>query len=902
MRYLQNRENFLNKRVELDRSKVNDYYKSSKMIKEVYENDITWGGSLLGRLINSTIRKAKIYYKATKVNKLVKDVKSELDNLFLEAGTNEKQKNDIESLTARFLLNEIFEIVSSDDELDSKLTSLIGDGDSDDFGLLNKTIKEVEKLSEEVLPGKNELLEKLEDFRDALKEIEFEPKEEEEAEEEEVKEDDVTQNEDKPEFKLYIQTTNLFKSLISLNNTILNKRVVIEGEVNKPSEIKVEVGKEYLHTNQKGETKPVKVVSLTKSTGEQGGEMGKDTVFVAFKDEKGNYVKRIGVKKSQLSLKENFYNILENVETIKNNEPQAKSAWKKILLAAKNSNLTETSKLLQEIIDLSKSGQKLDKSIAIAIGKNVLLNEATTGKPISFSELIKEEAGVIPSKYSNVAKNISLMSRILLSFKEDLGLIGSFGEASKPIKSFIESYNQMKEILPKITKNQPTKEFKNSLYSYDRFRLFEAAINKTKDKVVEAWYEFFEEGEEKKWTIDDKKVKELREETDKIGDKPFAIDEGKQKDSIIRIINLFGKAYRLYATNVIPSGRPEGRISQKTFREYTYIGDANSVPEWGGESTPGYGPWAAIRVFQRWEDGIMGILEDPKYRKILANARFLPKGVEPKGSGETSTGRGESGATEKAIRAGRSLLDFMNDLIAGEGEFRKIRKKVIKEYFGGADEIDDKTKKEVNEPSMISTPKDEKGDKDELSFVNYSLLKRSDSENIKISNYFKKSEYGDEFFKIKYKDNYLIGYIMGKIQGDKEDGLVFKFQFSKDGKKQSIISKYLSQKLKKGELKLFKEIINDDTLSNNIGVINATTYTNLKVGKEIKIMYSPIVARETIGDIKELTLKPQEIGCLAYFDDTKWNAVKIEKPEDYLTKDIKDKNSIKNKLKEFGIN
>ena len=897
MKYLKNRFDFLNKKVELDDSKKAEFYNSSKMIREVFENDITWGGSLLGRLINSTIRKSKIYYKATKIPNLIDNVRKELDALIAEAGTNKNQKNEIESLTARFLLTELFKVVSNDDSVDKKLTSLIGDGKSNDFGILNETITEVEKLDKDVLEDKEDLLAKLEDFREALSQIEFEPKE---TENEEEKIDDSKKS-DKPEFNFFIQTMNLFKSLISLNNVIQNKRVLIEEEP-KEEEVKVEVGKEYLHTNENGEVKKVKVVSLTKSTGKQSGEMAEDVVFVEFIG-KDNKPKRIGVPKSKLSnigknpLKEGFL-VIENVETIKSSEKQAKAAWRKILSAAKNSNLLETSKLLQEIINLSKSGNKLDKTIITAIGKNVILNEATTGKPIGFDALIKEEAGNIPTKYNNVSKSISLISRILLSFKDDMGLIGSFGEASKPIKEYISSYNEMKKILPNLPKKDSIKESVSKLYDYSRFRMFEA-INKTKDKVVEAWYEFFEENEEKNWTIDEKKAKSLQEQTDKIGEEPFAIDEGKQKDNIIRIVNLFGKAYRLYATNVIPSGRPEGRISQKTFREYTYIGDANSVPQWEEDSTPGYGPWAAIKVFQKWEDGINDILEDQKYRKILANARFLPKGVEPLGSGVTATERGESGAKEKEIRAGRSLLDFMNDMLAGEGEFRKHKKKILKEYFSGADDIDSKTK--VEGTTLIKTQKEEKGEKNVLSFVNYSLLKRTDSQNIKMKKFFNKNEYGNEFFKIEYKNKQMIGYIMGKVEGDKDSGLLLKFQFSPDGKKQSIVDTYLSNKLSKEGYKLFEEMKKDDTLPTYIGIINTVDFPEFRIGREIKMNYSQIIAKDTFGDIKEETFKPISISTLASFDDPNWKEIKIEKPENFLSKDIKDISVIKPKLKEFGI-
>lgn len=928
MKYLNNRNQFLSKKIELDSTKTQEYYRSSKIVREAFENDATWGGSLLGRLINSTIRKSKIYYKATRIGNVISDVKKELDSLIADSGTTDKQKKDIQSLTARFLLDELFKTVTNDDSVDKKLTALIGDGKSDDVGILNETIKEVEKLTEDVLPGKEELLEKLKDFRDALKDIDFEPKEsdEEDKKDEESQEQDASKMSEselkkKPEFNFYWQTTQLFKSLIALNNVILSKKVVLEASP------ELEIGKEFLHTNKKGQKNPVKILSLSNSLGIgtdkkwltkddiKKGNLAKDAVLVQFKDKTGQYTSAspvIAVSKTNLSdlksgsFKESQYfeneelPIFENLEVIRKSETQATAAWKKILAGSKNANLVETAKLLQEIISLSKSGDKLDKSVIIAIGKNILLNEATTGKPIGFQALIKEEAGVVPAKYTNVAKNISLISRILLSLKEDTGLIGSFGEAAKPIKDYITAYSQLKEILPKLPKKEAVKESTKNIYDFNRFRVYEA-IDETSDEVVKAWYQFFEEDEEKEWTIDEKKAKELQEQTDNIGEKPFPVDEGKQRDNIIRIINLFGKAYRLYATDVIPSGRPEGRISQKTFREYTYIGDASSVPAWTYDASPGYGPWAAKVVFEKWENGIMKILEDPKYRKILANARFLPKGVGEKGSGETGEGRTE-GAVEKAVRAGRSLLDFINDLLSGEGEFRKTRKKIIREYFGGADEIDKETKGEANQPTLVPVSKGEKGEKSELSFVNYASLKRTDSQNVNMVKFTKKDDYGREFFRMKYKDMHLIGFIMGKVDGVTEKGLVVKFQFSKEGKKQSIVSNYLKDKIDKGEYKLFSEITLDNTLDLNVGVFNITKTPRFGIGKEITLKYAKIIGKDTFGDVQEITFKPIEISSLAYFDDPKWEAVKIDgAPDKYFTKDITSLDKIKPKIKEFGI-
>ena len=50
-------------------------YTNIPKVKEAFSNDVNWGDSLLGRLINSAIRITKIGYKETKVPKLLEQFK-----------------------------------------------------------------------------------------------------------------------------------------------------------------------------------------------------------------------------------------------------------------------------------------------------------------------------------------------------------------------------------------------------------------------------------------------------------------------------------------------------------------------------------------------------------------------------------------------------------------------------------------------------------------------------------------------------------------------------------------------------------------------------------------------------------------------------------------------------------
>ena len=115
MKYLKYREDFLHREIKLDESKIQEQIKSSEMISEAFENDITWGGSLIGRLFNSILRKGKVMIQTARIGSLVKSLKDELDALSgeVQLASDEKIKNKVYILSIKFLVTEIYNIVVS---------------------------------------------------------------------------------------------------------------------------------------------------------------------------------------------------------------------------------------------------------------------------------------------------------------------------------------------------------------------------------------------------------------------------------------------------------------------------------------------------------------------------------------------------------------------------------------------------------------------------------------------------------------------------------------------------------------------------------------------------------------------------------------------------------------------
>ena len=915
MRYLKYRQDFLHKELNLSKSEIRSQMSSSTMITESLENDITWGGSLLGRLINSIIRKGTIYAKTMRIDGIVKEVDDALLALITIAGADNETKNDINNIKYRLLVEEIYKISTGTDDIKLKLTKLLGDK-SDTSGLIQVTIGVLKTMT---FDKKDELLEKLKKFREALLKIEFEPEEN----EEELDSNNVND-------QFYLQTISLLKSIVELNSIILNKKVKFEDESDTSKENKnpIKVGSEYKYNG-----KIVKVVDIQK-THKSGSDkkwlteddvrgpetIEKGLVLVIWKDTKTNtYLSNAPSQavdpKKLLPINESYLSIFEDIEVSKK-ETQAKSAWTKLLNAWNKSGITKVIPRIGTedapgLIKKAESGEKVEKGWINNIGKQLVDNESTIGAPIKFEELIKEST--IPTSYSDIPKAISLVGRIILAFKGDIGLLGSLGEANKCLKTYIESFDQMKKLRPSLKKEENPKnkedqeEIKNDskLFNFSKFLSINEdddiemeteddetvdskenreGVEQSTDAVKTEWYKEFKEGEEKEWKVDEKKLKEVQEKTDQIGEKGVVISVDDNTDKIIRIVNLFDKAYKLYATDTIPSGRPDGRISQKTFREYTYIGKSDSnEPDWQKDKGPGKGPWAANVPFEKWEKGIMKILENTKYRKVLANSKFKNVGPNQKeGSGKT-------------------LFTFINDMLGTGGkdkDFRSKRHRLMTEYFNGKV---DPGPLGNNDPKKVSEgePTDPT-----LRFWEYSKLSRQlETKGFQGENGWKK-----EFVRISYKDGdktqYLIGYIYTIITEKSKFGLVLKFHKSiVSGQKQSIITSYLKDRLvPAGDLKLDENIKYDKNAKLYVGVIDITKNIRLKPKDELTLRVAEIIGDNRFGSIEDMKIKFQSISGLARINEERLTeAIKVD--EDKITenppRDITNIQKIKDKFDEF---
>jgi hypothetical protein len=141
-------------------------------------------------------------------------------------------------------------------------------------------------------------------------------------------------------------------------------------------------------------------------------------------------------------------------------------------------------------------------------------------------------------------------------------------------------------------------------------------------------------------------------------------------DPIIEIVKVFNRAYKLHTTQVIPTGRTGGKVSNKTFLEYTSFG--NGSPESAGASG---GPYRNNAIFNQWENAVQNIKKDTKYQKIFREETVI----------KTSEGN-------IIKNAGKNLLKFMNDMLDGDtlyksksGDTQGKQAEFIEKYFNPTD-------------------------------------------------------------------------------------------------------------------------------------------------------------------------------------------------------------------------
>jgi hypothetical protein len=642
MRYLHKRNEFLFQQNILSSEKnfdVNQQIKTSSLINETFENDITWGGSMIGRLINSTIRRFKIGYAQTKVEPLLKKLEDEM-NYLISSSIQGETLVKYNELRIRAYFEEIRNTCLSNQSEPDKLSELLGQStglyDPNDptknqrtMGMVQEAIDvitdDLKDLKKLLGQDRDRLLDKLSDFNDDLRKL------------------TVSQGTPvQPTQQTAVNNFNLnfLNTLNSLSNSglitssfkfhsfaeFVNERAGDDAFAKWTDE----QFEDWVKANPGAEERARKIRSKLKGEKQPQSSTGVSTL------------QKPSTGSEEKTTPSGQVPSVKNKETGVADAPD-KEEEKQPVEPTPTSGITK--KQIEEVINILKTKKKEEVVVNPLVKK--LLADIETKLP-------KDKLATIDVDYDDDKITFPVAIQNIKS---------EFVKESKYI--ILETNGAMG--------GQPSGSTSSST---------SGGSSTSQSSTVKGVWDLYEFDKDRSITrLTQREVDELNSLLTK-GTQNLRYDPEKRPDPIVSIARIFGEAHSLYFTDVIPSGRPNGRISQKTFREYYRLGKGPA--KWiQGESPDG--PFAVKSIFNKWRTGVEKLLMNQEYRKILANVKFVVPGAEDKfnDSFDTKVYEAEE-AGVKTQSQGQVLFEFMNSMLDKTklDDFDGLRSTLMNKYFG----------------------------------------------------------------------------------------------------------------------------------------------------------------------------------------------------------------------------
>jgi hypothetical protein len=844
MKYISGRDEFLRRSI----NKVNEFksleekypslkeeYKSSdfELILEEAEsgpfaNDIPWGDSLLGRLINSTIRKAKIQANLVRMKGVVSRLERAFNDLLLESKVNDLDENDLAQWAKIRNFSYLYNLEQSVKNMHIKKTPL-----KEIKKLTDIAIEKTEETAD--IPKKNELLRQLNEWKKFLESI---------KEEDNVNKDE---SENSSYEKVYLSYVANFQSALR----IVNKSILANQQ-------RAAAVMPHLAGN-KGFGREDKKFGGALSDAEKEELAKRNPKMVT-----GATTTKVGATQSTTVTQNSsyefkwVYSVNESIATSSTPVTTNKKPENKIFGLIKSLH-----GMVSQIIPPKEKGAQIEV-ISDFLKKDI--NELKNNK---YKEPIKKIyttiAKIVRSGGVHVDPTLENNINSLLARPEDLGRKmadlymvsktkedGKFEGLTKELQDELAIFNTtMKAALyNSLQFSKQSLEKKESLIKkYNQFmRVFEAdevvqdknldKKEEPEDKKEEPEDRSGEVGDRpksdfitkiqdwwgqkmdlKEWMMDKAEVEKIRINLDKkLAEKKDSVTISSI-DPVLEICKIFNRAYRIHTTQVIPSGRTGGKVSNKTYMEYTCFG--SGTPANAGESG---GPYRNNKLFDQWYDAVMDILRERKYQPIFNVGTRMKVG------------------DEYIDKAGSNLRKFMSDMLEGDEFFTKSKdgggpqSKFLDKYFGYKETEDkDLAYEGTNEMTEINSVARNMPKGVEVRFVKDKIP------------YTDSKELVGTFFGIKNPDNEYKFFYIQKIDGDYAYVLIsngfgdFKNQFTNDKSR----AKYNGK--------------GDVTLKDNV-ISGTDTYGNIWKIYGAKIKYNLLVTNTgSIGNTNKLTLKTIEL-------------------------------------------
>lgn len=820
MKHIRKREIFLEK------------YKEQILLESgPLSNDIHWGDSLIGRLFASISRMAKMGIDLKRIDGLLARLERAItDNVYEEVKDKDVFK-ETESIVKKESSKErLREIIMKDP---SKLEKYLDDT-SDEFGE-DYLLGIFKDLPEEFLMLLEELIKKSES-----------------GEMEKTSTDVDTSKSDSNKsssiYPIMVQNLKYLSSVLTFYSS-----VSIEGENNnnsKQSEQKPEQNK----GNQKVSDKPV--VSINKNPEEK-----KDFSFNNRGVEKGfsstTNVTGVNQKVEAEKMTESY--VGQTKQVIKKNETHLIQAFKNlraaigVLISSKEKGIGIDVKFLN---DLVSGANDSDNKVLIKRLYFEIYDYLAGSKKSAIStngELYKESIDVLSNKQKTqiVAEKIARFTKRASQFDKE-NLYGGLGDRlGTNLQKFVEGMKKIVNHFKENKKEEPKKENTDIKDPKKETELTQAQSNevtKVEESLINEKFEFnflskLFSGDKFNGisanSISGSKIKlsgkgntmviningdesSLKDILDKyLPNKDRYVENSvrkaeKELDSVVKdlekkmgyvidpleIVRIFNDANRIMTKNEIPSVRSGGKVSNSRFNNWEGLsGD-------GGTHDNPKGPFRNIKLFHKWNDGVLVIMK--KYKKELQSAEFID------GDG-------------KKYKPKYPITKFMTDALednklflagAGRGDGAGYQKKYLMEYFG----IDEK--KFEGDRFFKTTTSKEKYDRTEniengiISFVKAELPIKSKSMFKQVYKLNGKFKIGDEkerrsLYVMLYhrqrggyigylsgSDSFVKGFVDGYKPKDTSNTQTYLIKFNEDGVlKKDKISKNVLQTVSSSELK-----------------------------------------------------------------------------------------------------
>lgn len=682
MKHLSKREDFL---------KRNKYSKLQNIINEEaggpFTNDIPWGDSLVGRLINSFIRKAKIGYNSTKIEPLVESFKNQLD-ILISGALSKDTLTQFNLLQLKALFHNIKQVCINPISDEQKLDELIGghqdlwdqsqqDGgkwkDILNGGLVTECYEYIKtKIDKNILDDANisrdKLLDEVSIFIDNLRRLtngNMAP---------------LQQQGNNSFAQLFAHLVNRFSVI---NESIYNNFGVIILEKMSIDDLKANVKKREEDLSKMAINDP-----------------GRSAMENELNNAKSVLNKRLSTEGKSSVVKNGGL----TTDVKKEGEKSNKTETGVSVVDKTETGLTTTDKVetgLSLTDDTDDTNDKIKKIKELAL-------KCKTKELESTEEILKD------------SEALAFIKAVATLNQEDLNYIKRKNPKEEEFSNDISKFNNSEDV--KSVTTEDVKENSSFVFLYEATNGTGGTASNPISTVINCWNKFVKEARipSEMVNITQREIDELDKLTSDNVNGTLNYDLSTNPDPIIAICRIFKRANEIYFTPVIPSGRSGGKVSNKTFLEYEKLGGGSSGA--GDANSPGYGPWAVKKLRNAWVDGVMKVMEDQKYRKVLSNIKFIVSGSEDNFNKTTEsiikkydgfvkiyeaeienvTG-GKLGKDKKSH--GQILFDFINDLLDNKtaANFDEQRRILLKKYFEpyGLKVITDKGK---TPPPIIRQP------------------------------------------------------------------------------------------------------------------------------------------------------------------------------------------------------